>query len=80
MNNWTHSILYIGEEKGQPVYIDSWDKDYPYWSKITIVQNPKSDCLHDNCSSCNGTGIRKDGLGTCIHMISCPCPKCSPRT
>ena len=34
-------------------------------------------CLHDQCTSCHGTGI--DGNGrTCIHMISCPCPKCSP--
>ena len=36
-------------------------------------------CLHDNYPMCNGTGVRKDGLGMCIHMISCPCPKCSPR-
>jgi len=38
-----------------------------------------SDCIHDNCSSCDGTGIRKDGLGPCVHMMSCSCPKCSPR-
>lgn len=38
-----------------------------------------SQCLHDNCPTCGGTGIRKDGLGACIHMISCKCPKCSPR-
>lgn len=37
-----------------------------------------SDCLHDNCRSCNGTGIRKDGLGACVHMMSCPCKKCNP--
>jgi hypothetical protein len=33
-------------------------------------------CLHNGCSECHGTGIRSDGTG-CIHMISCPCPKCS---
>lgn len=38
--------------------------------------DPRFACLHDNCSSCNGTGIRKDGLGPCVHMISCSCPKC----
>ena len=38
-----------------------------------------SDCIHDNCSSCDGTRIRKDGLGPCVHMMSCSCPKCSPR-
>jgi hypothetical protein len=35
-------------------------------------------CLHDGCSQCDGTGIRKDGLGSCVHMISCSCPRCSP--
>lgn len=35
-------------------------------------------CLHDGCPECNGTGIRHDG-GMCVHSISCPCPKCSPR-
>lgn len=35
-------------------------------------------CMHDSCPECVGTGIRKDGT-PCIHMISCPCPKCTPR-
>lgn len=34
-------------------------------------------CLQDSCRSCQGTGIKSDGR-TCYHMISCPCPKCSP--
>lgn len=34
-------------------------------------------CLHDSCSQCIGTGVKQDG-SICIHMISCPCPKCSP--
>lgn len=38
-----------------------------------------SDCMHDNCPTCNGTGIRQDGLSVCIHNISCPCPKCTTR-
>jgi len=33
-------------------------------------------CLHQQCSSCRGTGIKKD-KSVCVHMISCPCPKCS---
>jgi hypothetical protein len=33
-------------------------------------------CLHDACTECYGTGIRKDG-SACIHGISCPCPKCT---
>ena len=35
-------------------------------------------CLHDQCPECMGTGVKKDG-STCIHMISCQCPKCTPR-
>ena len=33
-------------------------------------------CLHDGCPECVGTGVKRDG-SSCIHMISCPCPKCS---
>lgn len=29
-------------------------------------------CLHDNCIGC------KNGTCNGLHMISCPCPKCSP--
>lgn len=36
-------------------------------------------CLHDSCPECVGTGVKHDG-SPCIHMISCPCPKCSPRS
>ena len=75
MNNWTTCMKHIKEPDGQPCYINSWDKEYPSMIKIKTTY---SDCMHDNCSSCGGTGIRKDGLGACIHMISCPCSKCSP--
>ena len=34
-------------------------------------------CLHDTCSMCHGTGVTKAN-NACIHMISCPCPKCTP--
>lgn len=34
-------------------------------------------CLHLACKECNGTGLNKRGR-LCIHMISCPCEKCSP--
>lgn len=33
-------------------------------------------CLHDGCQTCHGTGVGQ--FGTCVHMLSCPCPKCSP--
>jgi len=35
-------------------------------------------CLHDQCPSCHGTGVKSDG-SMCVHCISCPCPKCTPR-
>jgi hypothetical protein len=34
-------------------------------------------CMHDGCQQCHGTGVRLDG-SSCIHGISCPCPKCAP--
>lgn len=34
-------------------------------------------CMHDACTQCHGTGIKWDG-SACFHMISCPCPKCTP--
>lgn len=40
-------------------------------------QEPWRPCMHDGCSECVGTGRKKDGT-PCIHMISCPCPRCNP--
>ena len=34
-------------------------------------------CMHDQCQECHGTGIKANG-SSCIHGISCPCPKCTP--
>lgn len=62
-------------------YIEKQDEEYPLNNPCSLKKdwrNKNSKCLHDNCSQCDGTGIRKDGLGSCVHMISCPCPKCSP--
>ena len=56
-----------------------WTHVWEYTKRPVPTYKEYSNCLHDNCSSCNGTGIRKDGLGPCVHMMSCPCPKCSPR-
>lgn len=35
-------------------------------------------CLHEGCHECHGTGRKKRGEN-CIHHLSCPCPRCSPR-
>lgn len=34
-------------------------------------------CMHDLCTQCIGTGVKKDG-SLCLHAISCPCHKCTP--
>ena len=38
-----------------------------------------SDCKHNQCRSCVGTGVRIDG-SRCVHSISCLCARCTPRT
>lgn len=38
---------------------------------------PWQPCMHDQCTECHGTGVKITG-GTCVHMISCHCPKCTP--
>lgn len=40
-------------------------------------ERERGKCLHDQCTECLGTGVKKDG-NRCVHMISCPCRKCSP--
>lgn len=32
-------------------------------------------CLHDECFECHGTGRKLNGQ-ICVHLLSCPCPKC----
>lgn len=41
-------------------------------------EEPFQPCLHECCPDCFGTGRKVDG-SSCIHMISCPCPKCTLR-
>jgi hypothetical protein len=46
--------------------------------RLETVPQTEKRCLHETCSQCGGTGVRKDGLGSCVHMISCPRPRCNP--
>ena len=39
---------------------------------------PQQPCQHDMCTSCHGTGVKIDG-SRCWHMLSCSCPRCTPR-
>lgn len=34
-------------------------------------------CLHDQCPECTGSGRKRLG-GACVHMLSCPCNRCTP--
>jgi hypothetical protein len=40
-----------------------------------VFQNWKP-CLHEACPECYGTGIKVNG-SSCVHNISCNCPRCS---
>ena len=42
-------------------------------------EKPDESCLHKKCSLCHGTGVKTDGR-PCVHMISCPCANCTPRS
>jgi len=45
-----------------------------------VAENKKpvwQPCLHDSCPDCLGTGTKLDG-SSCVHAISCSCPKCAP--
>lgn len=44
--------------------------------KVGVFSTEKTDCLHEKCLNCKGTGV--DLLGKpCIHTVSCSCSKCS---
>lgn len=70
-------------KKRQEKHLEEVEKNmnpYPFVDEYPI-NNPDPipfiPCLHDSCQECHGTGVKKDG-SSCIHMISCPCPKCTP--
>lgn len=45
--------------------------------RIEFGGRPWQPCQHDGCPECVGTGRKKDGTA-CVHMLSCPCPRCNP--
>lgn len=59
-------------------YTDNTGIDWRRNIPLDWTEEPQK-CLHASCPECQGTGIKKNGLGMCIHMISCSCPKCTPR-
>lgn len=55
---------------------DPWDSETPWGEGYDIPPtNLTKGCLHKQCPNCHGTG--QSPRGPCVHMISCPCPKCT---
>lgn len=52
---------------------------YPneFQSRRATDAKAEKKCLHESCGDCHGSGRKQDGR-PCVHMLSCPCPKCSP--
>lgn len=53
-----------------------FDSKEEVW-KTSIYKDEPKKCLHESCENCCGTGRGQNGQ-SCVHMLSCPCPKCSP--
>jgi hypothetical protein len=71
---WENRIKDEGDSEigaGNP----KWWHSPPWWHCTEPI--PEQKCLHMSCDQCHGSGRKSDGT-TCIHMISCPCPRCSP--
>ena len=58
-------------------FIEEWKRICDLADKFGQLTDRQDNCLHRHCTECNGTGTKKSG-GPCVHMISCPCPKCTP--
>ncbi len=70
-------------QKSQNINREQYEKDLAERQRRHLEDiKRKSDsnwrpCMHDSCTKCHGTGIDSIGF-PCVHMISCPCPKCRP--
>jgi hypothetical protein len=75
-------IIIEEEEETYPVY--PRDPFFPRptrpweWEPKRIPWGNEQPCMHKSCSECHGSGRKANG-SVCIHMISCPCLRCSPR-
>lgn len=74
-NTEYHSSTYINRKQYEE---DLQRRQKEHLDNVYNRQNENwRPCLHDSCTECFGTGIKRDG-SMCIHGISCPCPKCTP--
>ena len=76
MNN---SKIEISEEMMKNIRKFSETEEGKQFFQYVLHPMKEQQCLHESCVLCGGTGIRRDGLGMCVHNIACPCAKCSPR-
>lgn len=66
----------LKKEKGEKkLKSNNFNLGAPYRYNIESNIEP-SNCLHDSCPECNGTGLKVTGNSMCIHYISCNCNKC----
>lgn len=63
-----------GEDLDMTIYENYWETVRK--STLDTELDPYKECLHIGCHLCKWTGIKKDWT-SCMHMISCPCKKCS---
>lgn len=51
-------------------------KEVERYKKSKLRKYRPSQCKHNQCTKCHGTGVEVDGR-ICVHHISCDCPRCS---
>ncbi len=76
---WTDSEGWVTPLSGRRrriIIIEEEDCPPKFWPTNLPPPNTQP-CLHKSCMDCFGTGRKRNGE-LCIHMISCPCPRCSP--
>ncbi len=49
--------------------------DEAYRQRHGRQEEEERPCLRQSCASCKGSGRKGDGRA-CVHLISCPCPRC----
>lgn len=80
-NSSDHTITYAPEtiESHQDPDEDLRRRQREHLARVRRVNfGPASACMHNQCPKCVGTGVKQDG-SMCVHMLSCPCPRCTPR-
>ena len=73
----TYEIVDVVQINQEDYEKDLRRRQQEHLSKV-YGNRPFKPCLHDQCPSCRGTGVKFDG-SSCIHGLACSCPKCSPQ-